>query len=30
MFEQEYEEVIPKLNSCYDMCRYCENGVNPN
>lgn len=30
MFEQEYEEIIPKLNTCYDMCRYCENGVNPN
>tara|TARA_R110000850_G_scaffold25792_2_gene74126 strand:+ start:2472 stop:3329 length:858 start_codon:yes stop_codon:yes gene_type:complete len=29
MFEQEYEEVIPKLNTCYDMCRYCENGVDP-
>jgi hypothetical protein len=29
LFEQEYEDVIPKLNTCYDMCRYCENGVNP-
>jgi hypothetical protein len=30
MFTQSYEEIVPKLNTCYDMCRYCENGVNPN
>ena len=29
MFEQEYEEIIPELNTCYDMCRYCENGIDP-
>jgi hypothetical protein len=25
-----YEEIVPKLNTCYNMCCYCENKVNPN
>ena len=24
---QTYEEVIPEPFSCYDMCRFCENGI---
>lgn len=27
IFDQSYNEVIPKPYSCYDMCKYCENGV---
>jgi hypothetical protein len=26
---QEYEEVVPEPYSCYDMCRFCENGISP-
>jgi FkbM family methyltransferase len=29
LFEQSYEEIVPKPQSCFDMCRFCENGVKP-
>ena len=29
LFEQSYGDIAPKPQSCYDMCRFCENGVKP-
>ena len=29
LYEQSYEDVIPKAQSCHDLCNYCENGVPP-
>ena len=29
LFEQEYEDVVPKMNTCFDLCRFCENGKAP-
>lgn len=29
MFTQEYEDVVPQLNTCFDMCRFCENAKDP-
>lgn len=29
LFTQEYDEVVPKWNSCFAICRGCENGVKP-
>lgn len=29
LFEQSYEEIAPKPQTCFDMCRFCENGVKP-
>lgn len=29
IYEQSYEEVIPKTKTCFNLCRFCENGVNP-
>ncbi len=29
LFEQSYEDIAPKPQSCFDMCRFCENGVKP-
>lgn len=29
LFTQEYDDVVPKWNSCFAMCRSCENGVKP-
>ena len=26
---QTYEDIIPNENSCYNLCNFCENGVNP-
>ena len=28
LYEQEYEDIIPELNTPFNLCRYCENGVN--
>jgi MoaA/NifB/PqqE/SkfB family radical SAM enzyme len=28
--EKEYEEILPDPFSCFDLCRYCENGIDPN
>jgi hypothetical protein len=29
LFDQEYDDILPKTNSCFDLCRYCENGIKP-
>lgn len=29
LFEQSYDQIVPKPQSCFDMCRFCENGVKP-
>lgn len=29
LFSQSYERVIPRDQSCFDICRRCENGVKP-
>lgn len=28
LYDQEYNDIIPKLNSSFGICRYCENGIN--
>jgi len=27
LLEQEYKDIAPQPNTCFDMCRFCENGV---
>jgi hypothetical protein len=29
LYRQTYAEVVPEPNTCFDMCRTCENGVKP-
>ncbi|HUU88255.1 MAG TPA: radical SAM protein [Candidatus Glassbacteria bacterium] len=29
LYRQDYNEVLPKPLSCFDICRRCENGVTP-
>lgn len=29
LFESEYNQIVPKEQSCFDICNLCENGVNP-
>lgn len=29
LWEQSYDDVVPKVNSCFDICRRCENGIDP-
>jgi hypothetical protein len=29
LYTQSYEEIIPEVQSCHDLCNFCENGVNP-
>jgi len=29
LFTQEYDDILPKPNTTYDMCMRCENGINP-
>ena len=29
LFEQNYQDIIPQAQSCFDLCNSCENGVNP-
>lgn len=29
LYTQSYEEVLPNPYSCFDLCRYCENGISP-
>jgi len=29
LYTQEYEEIIPIENTCFSLCNFCENGVNP-
>jgi MoaA/NifB/PqqE/SkfB family radical SAM enzyme len=30
LFTQEYEELIPKPLSCFDLCKFCENAIDVN
>lgn len=27
LFEKDYDDVVPKFNSCFSICRGCENGI---
>jgi hypothetical protein len=27
--KQSFDEVVPKYKSCFDICRRCENGIDP-
>tara|TARA_A100001015_G_scaffold282354_1_gene346534 strand:+ start:2745 stop:5279 length:2535 start_codon:yes stop_codon:yes gene_type:complete len=29
LIEQDYEDVIPENNTCFNLCKFCENGVEP-
>jgi len=29
LFESEYDDIMPKPLSCFDLCNYCENAVKP-
>jgi len=29
LFEQSYEEVIPEDNTCFNLCKFCENAKKP-
>jgi FkbM family methyltransferase len=29
LFTQEYDDILPKPNTTFDMCMRCENGINP-
>lgn len=29
IFTQDYAEIIPKPFACFNLCRFCENGVSP-
>jgi hypothetical protein len=29
LYDQTYEEIVPKPNTCFTMCSGCENGVKP-
>jgi hypothetical protein len=29
IYEQEYEDIIPKPKTCFSLCQRCENGVSP-
>lgn len=29
LFEQEYDEIMPKPLACFDLCKFCENGIKP-
>ena len=29
IFTEEYTDIIPKPNTCFDLCRKCENGIKP-
>lgn len=30
LLNQSYEEIMPANNTCFNLCRFCENGVDPN
>lgn len=30
LFHQDYEEIIPKPYSCFNLCKFCENAIDPN
>ena len=29
LYEQDYEEIVPQNNQCFELCRLCENAVEP-
>jgi len=29
LFSQEYDDIIPEPFSCFNLCKFCENGVGP-
>ena len=29
LFEEEYDDIIPKPFSCFNLCSHCENGIEP-
>lgn len=29
LYEQNYEDIIPEPNKCFNLCQKCENGVSP-
>lgn len=29
LYEQSYEEIVPENNQCFELCRLCENAVEP-
>ena len=29
LFEQSYDEIMPENNTCYNLCKFCENAVKP-
>ena len=29
LYEQDYEEIVPQNNQCFELCRLCENAVKP-
>jgi hypothetical protein len=29
LFTQEYDDILPEPYKCFDICRFCENGIKP-
>jgi FkbM family methyltransferase len=29
LYEQDYEDIVPENNQCFELCRLCENAVEP-
>jgi hypothetical protein len=29
LYEQSYDEVVPKYKACFEICKRCENGIDP-
>ena len=29
LYTQEYDDILPPPNTTYDMCKRCENGIDP-
>ena len=29
LYTQNYDDIVPVHNTCFNLCRYCENGVDP-
>ena len=29
LFEQPYDEIMPENNTCFNLCKFCENAVDP-
>lgn len=30
IYEQSYEQIVPEHKKCFNLCRFCENAVDPN